>query len=90
MTPVPPSFLFGLIAAPLAKRVLKPVLRGVVRTSVGVAYEIRLAAAEAGRNVHGLAAEVAAEMAAAQTAAGNRSAARVPKARAGTGAGQQR
>ncbi|GHI93816.1 DUF5132 domain-containing protein [Streptomyces olivaceus] len=84
---VPPSFLVGLVAAPLAKRVLKPLLRGVVKASVGVAYEIRRATAEAEAHMHGIAAEVTAETAAAS--AGDRSAARVPKARADTGAGNQ-
>lgn len=71
MPPVVPPFLIGLIAAPLAKRLLKPLMRGVVKTSVGLALEVRKATLEAGENIHDLAAEVAAEMVAAQIAAGD-------------------
>ncbi|MDH6127510.1 DUF5132 domain-containing protein [Kitasatospora sp. GP82] len=70
MPPVVPPFLVGLIVAPLAKRVLKPLMRGVVKTSVGLVLEVKKAAHEAGENIHDLAAEVAAEMVAAQIAVG--------------------
>ncbi|MFD3586802.1 DUF5132 domain-containing protein [Streptomyces sp. NPDC058683] len=70
MPPVVPPFLIGLIIAPLAKRVLKPLVRGVVTTSVGLVMEVKKAAQEAGENIHDLAVEVAAEMVAAQIAAG--------------------
>jgi hypothetical protein len=81
MPPVVPPFLIGLIAAPLAKRLLKPLMRGVVKTSVGLALEVRKATLEAGENIHDLAAEVSAEMVAAQLAAGD--------AEARSGDGQQ-
>ncbi|GAA2829042.1 DUF5132 domain-containing protein [Kitasatospora sp. CM 4170] len=71
MPPVVPPFLVGLVVAPLAKRVLKPLVRGVVKTSVGLALEVKKAAQEAGENIHDLAAEVAADMRAAQVAAGD-------------------
>ncbi|MGX1274632.1 DUF5132 domain-containing protein [Streptomyces phaeoluteigriseus] len=71
MPPVVPPFLIGLIAAPLAKRLLKPLMRGVLKTSVGLAYEVKKATLEAGENIHDLAAEMAAEMVAAQIAAGD-------------------
>lgn len=71
MPPVVPPFLFGLIAAPLARRLLKPLMRGVVKASVGLAVEVKKATLEAGENIHDLAAEVAAEMVAAQIAAGD-------------------
>ncbi|MFJ9852281.1 DUF5132 domain-containing protein [Streptomyces sp. NPDC101150] len=71
MPPVVPPFLIGLIAAPLAKRFLKPLMRGVVKTSVGLALEVKKATHEAGENIHDLAAEVAAEMVAAQMATGD-------------------
>ncbi|MFG2881668.1 DUF5132 domain-containing protein [Streptomyces sp. NPDC048297] len=70
MPPVVPPFLIGLIAAPLAKRLLKPLVRGVVTTSVGLVMEVKKAAHETGENIHDLAVEVAAEMVAAQVAAG--------------------
>lgn len=71
MPPVVPPFLVGLIAGPLAKRLLKPLMRGVVKTSVGLALEVKKATLEAGENIHDLAAEAAAEMAAAQITAGD-------------------
>ncbi|WP_405912204.1 DUF5132 domain-containing protein [Streptomyces sp. NBC_00963] len=70
MPPVVPPFLFGLIVAPLAKRLLKPLVGGVVKASVGIAMEVKKAAQEAGENIHDLAAEVAADVVAAQIAAG--------------------
>jgi hypothetical protein len=71
MPPVVPPFLIGLIVAPLAKRLLKPVFRGVVKTSVGIVMEVKKAAQEAGENIHDLAAEVAADMVVAQVASGD-------------------
>ncbi|MFD8705385.1 DUF5132 domain-containing protein [Kitasatospora sp. NPDC059648] len=71
MPPVVPPFLVGLIVAPLAKRLLKPLVRGVVKTSVGIAMEVKKAAHEAGENIHDLAAEVAADMVAAQASSGD-------------------
>ncbi|MFC8226299.1 DUF5132 domain-containing protein [Streptomyces sp. NPDC057287] len=70
MPPVVPPFLIGLIAAPLTKRLLKPMLRGVVKASVGIVMEVKKAAHEAGENIHDLASEVAADVVAAQLAAG--------------------
>ncbi|MEV8037531.1 DUF5132 domain-containing protein [Streptomyces sp. NPDC086182] len=98
MPPVVPPFLIGLIVAPLAKRVLKPLMRGVVTTSVGLVMEVKKAAQEAGENIHDLAVEVAAEMVAAQIASDDqrpaegaasnaeKDEARTPKIRATVGA----
>lgn len=63
-------FFIGLIVAPLGKRLLKPLMRGVVKASVGIAMEVKKAAHETGENIHDLAAEVAADVVAAQIAAG--------------------
>ncbi|GJF31181.1 hypothetical protein KNE206_38810 [Kitasatospora sp. NE20-6] len=71
MPPVVPPFLIGLVVAPLAKRLLKPLVRGVVKTSVGLVLEVKKAAHEAGENIHDLAAEVAADVVAAQIVAGD-------------------
>ncbi|MFF3002253.1 DUF5132 domain-containing protein [Kitasatospora sp. NPDC057940] len=71
MPPVVPPFLIGLVVAPLAKRLLKPLVRGVVKTSVGIVMEVRKAAHEAGENIHDLAAEVAADVVAAQGTSGD-------------------
>ncbi|MFB7331318.1 DUF5132 domain-containing protein [Streptomyces adustus] len=71
MPPVVPPFLIGLVVAPLAKRLLEPLVRGVVTTSVGVVMEAKRAAHEAGENIHDLAVEVAADVVAARTASGD-------------------
>ncbi|MFI0812149.1 DUF5132 domain-containing protein [Streptomyces echinatus] len=71
MPPIVPPFLIGLIAAPLAKRLFKPLVRGVVTTSIGLVMEVKKAAHEAGENIHDLAVEVAADMVAAQIASGD-------------------
>ncbi|MFD5473711.1 DUF5132 domain-containing protein [Streptomyces sp. NPDC127105] len=71
MPPVVPPFLIGLIVVPLARRVFKPLVRGVVTTSVGLVMEVKKAAHEAGENIHDLAVDVAADMMAAQNAAGD-------------------
>ncbi|MFC9328646.1 DUF5132 domain-containing protein [Kitasatospora sp. NPDC057015] len=70
MPPVVPPFLIGLVLAPLAKRLIKPLVRGVVKTSVGLVLEVKKAAHEAGENIHDLATEVAADVMAAQIVAG--------------------
>jgi len=51
-------YLIGVVTAPLVARVLKPALRGVVKTSVGVALEVSRAAAEASEEIQDIAAEV--------------------------------
>ncbi|MFD7628270.1 DUF5132 domain-containing protein [Streptomyces sp. NPDC059851] len=66
MPPVLPPFLIGLIAAPLAKRIGKPLVRGLVKTSVGLVLEVKRAAHEATENLQDLAAEVTAEAVASQ------------------------
>jgi len=70
MPPVVPPFLIGLIAAPLAKRIVTPLMKGLVKTSVGLVLEVKRAAHEATEGLHDLAAEVTAEVMAAQLAAG--------------------
>ncbi|MGW4562398.1 DUF5132 domain-containing protein [Streptomyces sp. NPDC004561] len=61
MPPVVPPFLVGLITAPLLKRVAKPLVRGIIKTSVGIGLEVKRAAVEAGAEIQDLTAEVAAE-----------------------------
>ncbi|MFG2881652.1 DUF5132 domain-containing protein [Streptomyces sp. NPDC048297] len=60
MLPAVPPFLVGVIAAPLAKRVAKPLVRGVIKTSVGLTLEVKRAVIEAGEEVQCLTAEAAA------------------------------
>ncbi|MFH8978189.1 DUF5132 domain-containing protein [Streptomyces sp. NPDC017890] len=59
MPPVLPPFLIGLVAASLVKRVGKPLVRGIVKTSVGLGLEVQRAVHEAGAEMHGLVAEAA-------------------------------
>ncbi|WP_236725334.1 DUF5132 domain-containing protein [Amycolatopsis orientalis] len=58
MLPPLPAFLIGLVIAPLAGKMVKPLARGAVRASVGVALEVRKIAAQAGEELQDLAAEV--------------------------------
>ncbi|WP_328324547.1 MULTISPECIES: DUF5132 domain-containing protein [unclassified Streptomyces] len=69
MPPVVPPFLIGLIVAPLAKRFVTPLVKGVLKTSVGLVMEVKRAAHEANEGLHDLAAEVTTEVMAAQFAA---------------------
>ncbi|MFF3257718.1 DUF5132 domain-containing protein [Streptomyces sp. NPDC002932] len=59
MPPVVPPFLIGLVAASLVKRVGKPLVRGIVKTSVGLGLEVQRAVHEAGAEMHGLVIEAA-------------------------------
>ncbi|MEU9669724.1 DUF5132 domain-containing protein [Streptomyces bobili] len=68
MLPVVPPFLIGLVAAPLLKRLGKPVMRGIVKTSVSLGIEVKRAVHEAGRGIQDLAAEATAEVLAVQMA----------------------
>lgn len=61
--PVMAPYLIGLVTAPLVAKIVKPILRGTVKASVGLALEVKKAAAEAGEEFHGLKAEVAADKA---------------------------
>ncbi|MFE2285360.1 DUF5132 domain-containing protein [Streptomyces sp. NPDC059443] len=66
MPPVVPSFLLGLLVAPLAKRLVKPLVFGVVKTSMSLAMEVKKVAHQANEGLHDLAAEATAEMISAQ------------------------
>lgn len=66
MPPVVPPFLIGLIAASLVKRLGKPLIRGIVKTSVGLGIEVKRAVHEAGEGIQDLAAEATAEVLAVQ------------------------
>ncbi|WP_254646288.1 DUF5132 domain-containing protein [Streptomyces sp. GbtcB6] len=61
MLPAVAPFAVGVITAPLAKRVAKPLVRGVIKTSVGLALEVKRAVIEAGEEIQGLTAQAAAE-----------------------------
>ncbi|OXM54571.1 DUF5132 domain-containing protein [Amycolatopsis alba DSM 44262] len=59
-------FVIGFVAGPVTLKLVKPVVRGVIRTSVAIAMEVKKVAAQAGEELQDLAAEVTAEMAVAQ------------------------
>ncbi|WP_020636829.1 DUF5132 domain-containing protein [Amycolatopsis alba] len=50
--------MIGLVIAPLAGKMVKPLARGAVRASVGVALELRKLAAQTSEELQDLAAEV--------------------------------
>ncbi|MFC3456288.1 DUF5132 domain-containing protein [Amycolatopsis speibonae] len=50
--------MIGLIIAPLAGKMVKPLARGAVRATVGVALEVRKMAAQTSEELQDLAAEV--------------------------------
>jgi Protein of unknown function (DUF5132) len=59
------AFLIGVVAAPLAKGIVTPVLKVTVKTTVGMALQVRKWAEEAAEGVQDLAAEARADAAAA-------------------------
>lgn len=56
-------YLLGVVTAPLVVKIVKPIVRGTVKASVGLAMEAKKAAAEAGEEFHGLAAQARADRA---------------------------
>jgi Protein of unknown function (DUF5132) len=54
--------LVGIALAPVVKRLAKPVVRGAMKTSVGLALEAKKAAHEVGEEFADLSAEIVAEM----------------------------
>lgn len=78
--PVLVPYLLGLVTAPLMAKVVKPLLRGTVKTTVGLALQVKKVAAEAVEDVQDLAAEASAEMVAAEMASAQRAAEAAPKA----------
>ncbi|PZS11643.1 MAG: DUF5132 domain-containing protein [Pseudonocardiales bacterium] len=69
--------MLGLVTAPLAGAVIKPLLRGTVKLTVGIGLQVKKLAAEAREEFQDLTAEANAEIATAETAA--RSNVTVPK-----------
>lgn len=67
--PVLIPYLIGLVTAPLIAKVVKPLLRGTVKTTVGIALQVKKLAAETVEDVQDLAAEASAEMISAQRSA---------------------
>lgn len=61
-------YLIGVVTAPLVARVFKPLFRGVIKTTMGVALEAKRAAAEVREEFQDIAAEASVEKAAADEA----------------------
>lgn len=59
-------FLIGLVSAPLVTRVVQPIVRSAVKTTIELGLQARKLAAEAAEDLQDLAAEANAEMAAAE------------------------
>ncbi len=66
--PVVAPYLIGLVTAPLAGAIIKPLLRGTVKLTVGIGLQVRKLAEEAREEFQDLTAEAKAETAAAETA----------------------
>jgi Protein of unknown function (DUF5132) len=60
-------YLVGFVTAPLVGMVIKPLMRGAIKTTIGIGLEVKKLAAEAAEDLQDLAAEVSAEFAAAET-----------------------
>lgn len=54
-------YLSGLVTAPFLKLLVRPVLKGAVKTTVQVAWEVKRLAAEAAEEVYEISAEAFAE-----------------------------
>ncbi|MGH3911860.1 MAG: DUF5132 domain-containing protein [Pseudonocardiaceae bacterium] len=61
-------FLIGVVTAPLVGKIVKPLVRGTVKATVGAGLQIKKLAAEAAEDVQDLAAEASAQFAAAEVA----------------------
>lgn len=57
-SPIVTPYVVGVVTAPLVVRILTPIVRGTVKATVGIYLEGKRAAAEAGAEVRGIAAEV--------------------------------
>ncbi len=61
--PILAPYLIGVVTAPLVVKIIKPLVRGTVKASVGLALEVKKAAAEAGEEFQDIAAEVSSDKA---------------------------
>lgn len=80
---IPPfvaPFLMGLVTAPLARTIVKPLVLGTVKTTIGIALQVRKLAAEAAEDLQDLAAEAGAGIIAAEAEAQSGGAVTAPKA----------
>ncbi|MGV4988822.1 DUF5132 domain-containing protein [Streptomyces sp. NPDC001709] len=60
MAPVPVApFVAGVVAAPLVQRIVKPLARGAVKTSVGLVIDVKQASRRTAEEMRDVAAEAA-------------------------------
>lgn len=78
-------YLIGVVTAPLVAKIIKPIARGTVKASVGLALEVKKAAAEASEELQDIAAEVSHDKAAESVMSAD-VAAKAGRSRAGGGA----
>lgn len=83
MPPAVPSFLLGLVVAPVAKLVAKPLALGAVKAAVTLAVEVKKVAHQANEDIHDLAAEVTADMINAELRSDEKAEIKPEKARSG-------
>lgn len=62
LPPVVVTYLIGIVTIPLARMVVKPLLEGTVKTTVGAVLEVKKLAGEAVAELHEIAAEVNSEL----------------------------
>jgi hypothetical protein len=62
-------FLIGMVVAPLAGTIVKPLLRGTVKAAVSVGLQVKKLVAEAAEEFQDIAAEASADQAAADAGA---------------------
>jgi hypothetical protein len=84
--PVLAPYLIGVVTAPLVVKIVKPIVRGTVKATVGLALEVKKAAAEAGEEFQDIAAEVSSDKAAEAVMSAD-VAAKTGRSRAAGGAG---
>lgn len=60
-------YVIGAVTAPLAAMVIKPILRGTVKTTIGVALQVRKLAVEAAEDLQDLAAEASVDFDVSET-----------------------
>ncbi|MGH3828904.1 MAG: DUF5132 domain-containing protein [Pseudonocardiaceae bacterium] len=60
-------YLIGFVTAPLVGMLIKPLVRGAIKTTIGIGLEVKKLAAEAAEDLQDIAAEAGAEFVAAET-----------------------
>lgn len=64
------SYLVGIATAPLMGMMVKPLVRGAVKTTIGIGLQVKKLAAEVAEELQDLAAEASVDFVAAETKSG--------------------